>query len=194
LIDPLRLDDWPSKGKTRLMLIGSLLLAIVFNFVTAKQLILSNYPETGLIGPYPSWWFTFSGETLKSHYSVLIKQGTLNTFITVQYLDFGLMLTTGVFFFILAIVVARKHENNLFLRKYGFIAALVLAISPVMDLFENIFLIIMLSNPLEFPEWMAIVYSGFATAKVGFVTIGLLFVIMSSFVLGVKKITSWFSA
>ena len=46
----------------------------------------------------------------------------------------------------------------------------------------------MLSNPLGFPEWMAIVYSSFATAKVGFVTVGLLFVIVSSGVLGVKKI------
>jgi hypothetical protein len=182
------LNDWPSKGKTRLILVGSLLLAVFFNVVTANKLILSNYPEKGLIGPYPSWWFTFSSETLKSHYSVLIEQKTLDTFISVQYFDFGLMLTTGIFLCILAVVVARKHEDNSFFRKFGFMATLIIAISSVMDLFENFILLIMLSNPMEFPEWMAIVYSGFATAKVSFVTVGLLFVIMSSVVLGVKKI------
>ncbi len=188
MINKQQLNNWPSKEKTRLILLGSLLLAVVFNVVTANQLILSNYPEKGLIGPYPSWWFTFSGEVLKSHYSVLIEQGNLNKFILVQYLDFGLMLTTGIFFFTLAVFVAGKHESTSFFRNFGFIAALVLAISPVMDFFENTVLLIMLSNPLDFPEWMAIVYSSFATAKVGFVTVGLLFVIVSSGVLGVKKI------
>jgi hypothetical protein len=48
----------------------------------------------------------------------------------------------------------------------------------------------MLSNPKEFKEWMAVVYSGFATLKVGFVSVGLLLVVISSVVLGVRKIKS----
>jgi len=90
--------------------------AIFFNVITAGQLALTKYPETELIGPYPSWWFTFSGPELKSHYAILIEQGTMETFRVVQYLDYGLMLSTGLFFFILALIIARQHKEGSFFR------------------------------------------------------------------------------
>jgi hypothetical protein len=34
-----------------------------------------------------------------------------------------------------------------------------------MDFFENVILLRMLASPLEFPDWMAIAYSGFAALK-----------------------------
>lgn len=47
---------------------------------------------------------------------------------------------------------------------------------------------LMLSNPLGFPNWMAIIYSGFATLKVSFVSVGLIFLLIISIALAVDKI------
>lgn len=141
-----------------------------------------------MVGPYPSWWFTFDEVKLKSHYAVLEEQGTLDTFVLVQYLDFGLMLSTGVLLFIVAVIVARLFKEKRNLRHIGFIAAILIAASPVMDFFENIVLLSMLSNHESFPGWMAITYSGFATAKVSLVSLGLLVVISFAVLHGIKKV------
>lgn len=187
------LSHWPSPLKTKRLFIIVLVLAIFFNIITGVELSNSKYPDTGYVGPYPSWWFTFSGQELKSHYSVLLEQGTMDTFIKVQYLDFGLMLFTGLALFLLAVIVARAHKTSVFWRRFGFLTAIILALSPIMDVFENIILLIMLSNPLGFPNWMAIAYSGFATLKVSFVSVGLIFLLIISIALAVSKIKRYFA-
>jgi len=53
---------------------------------------------------------------LKSHYAIVIEQGTMEAFRVVQYLDYGLMLSTGLFFFILALIIARQHKEGSFFR------------------------------------------------------------------------------
>lgn len=164
-------DNWPSPAKTWPLFIVSLILAVFFNVVTFRQLDQSQYPDPELLGPFPAFWFTFSGPELKSHYAILLDQGTMDTFIRMQYLDYGLMISTGLFFFMLAVVVARRHQLGSFWRRFGFITALILVASSLMDVFENATLLVMLSNPLKFPDWLAIVYSSFATAKVSLVSI-----------------------
>jgi hypothetical protein len=173
-------DTWPSKEITRKLFFVSIPPAIFFNVITALQLNKSNYPETQMIGPYPSWWFSFSGPELKSHYAMLIDRGTIDTFRIVQYLDYGLMLSTGIFLFLLTLIVSRQFIEGSFYRKSGFVAALLLAAAPIMDFLENAILLVMLSNPIDFSDWLAIAYSTFASAKVILVSMGLIMVIMLS--------------
>ena len=154
------------------------------------QLEQSQYPDPELLGPFPAFWFTFSGPELKSHYAILLDQGTMDTFIRTQYLDYGLMISTGLFFFMMAVVVARPHQVNSFWRRFGFITALILVASSLMDVMENAILLIMLSNPLEFPDGLAIVYSSFATAKVSLVSIGFACWVLTLIALVVSRLTA----
>ena len=139
-------DKWPSPTKTWSLFMVSLILAIFFNIVTFMQLEQSQYPDPELLGPFPAFWFTFSGPELKSHYAILLDQGTMGTFIRAQYLDYGLMISTGLFFFMLAVVVARPHRVSSFWRRFGFITALILVASSLMDVMENATLLIMLAK------------------------------------------------
>lgn len=183
------LSIWPSKRLFLKLLGGTFLLAIIFNVLTANELINSRYPDSSLTGPFPAWWFTFNAIELKSHYTLLIETETLSTFINVQYLDFGLMIFTGAFLFLIAVFIGRLHKNSSFWRRLGFTAAILMVLSSVMDFFENIVLLIMLSMPLTFPDWMAIVYSSLATLKVIFVSVGFIIILFVLFAHIFKKIT-----
>lgn len=180
--------EWPSQTWTWILLIAGLIFTIFFNVVTSIQLGKAEYPETELLGPFPSWWFSFSGSELKSHYAILVNQGTIDTFITQQYLDYGLMFFTGLFFFILTLYVARKHKDDSW-RRFGFIGAFLFPAAACMDAIENASLLIMLSNPQGFPNWLAIVYSSFASIKVSLFVIGFIWLMLTLVALIVKKVT-----
>jgi len=59
-----------------------------------------------------------------------------------------------------------------FWQRLGFCAALILLASPIT-----------LTDPLDFPDWMAIVYSAFATAKVSLFGLGAALLIITTIVL-----------
>lgn len=90
---------------------------------------------------------TFSGPELKSHYAVLLNEGTIDTYRIIQYLDYGLMFFGGLFFFILALYIARKQKDDSW-RRFGFLGAFFFPVSASMDAIENVFLLLMLSEPL----------------------------------------------
>jgi len=130
---------------------------------------------------------TFSGPDLKSHYAVLLDQGTMDAYRMIQYLDYGLMFFSGLFFFTLFLTIARKHKDDSW-RRFGFLGAFLFPAGAGMDAIENIFLLVILSNPLEFPDWLAIAYSSFASAKWILFPIGSIWLILSVIALVVKKI------
>lgn len=55
-----------------------------------------------------------------------------------------------------------------------------------MDAIENAFLLVMLSNPLEFPNWLGIAYSSFASAKLSLFFIGVVWLIITTIAFRVK--------
>ncbi|MHA2276408.1 MAG: hypothetical protein ACXAC2_11595 [Candidatus Kariarchaeaceae archaeon] len=61
--------------------------------------------------------------------------------------------------------MSRKISHDSPWRKRGFKLALLFPLSSVLDFVENIVLLIMLENPIEFPNWMAYIYSTLALSK-----------------------------
>jgi len=120
----------------------------------------------------------FSASMLKSDFSVLIEKGTLGDYILIQYLDVGIMISTAVFFTMLTLFFVRKIKSGSSWRKWGLWAALLFPISSLLDGIENTFLLIMLSNPLQFSDWLAISYSSSALLKLGLFVIGLICLIV----------------
>jgi hypothetical protein len=183
--------NWPSPAKTRVLFIVSLILVIFFNDifgVVGMQFRQVEYPV-----PLPLAWFSFSGPELKSHYALLLDQGTMDAYLRLQYLDYGYMVSTGLLFFTLAVIVARKHKVGSFWRRFGFVGALIIPASASMDAIENVFLLVMLSSPLEFPDWLAIPYSSFASAKLALFILGILWLILIAIALVVSRLATRYS-
>ena len=58
--------------------------------------------------------------------------------------------------------------------------AYLFPISGLMDAIENIVILIMLEDPLGFPDWLAYLYSGLALAKLVIFIIGIISLIIVS--------------
>jgi len=169
--------DWPSPAWTRVLLIVGLILAVFFNVWLGILFTETQYPVSLFERDT-----TFSGPELRSHHAVLLDQGTIGTYRMIQYLDYGLMFFTGLFFFILALYIARKHKDDSW-RRFGFIGALLFPASALMDAIENGFLLIMLSDPPGFPDWLAMAFSSFASAKWALFIIGMVWLILTAIAL-----------
>ncbi len=161
----------------------SLLITILLSFIAfmhANIWLGILFEETG----YPVALLVsqnrFSASGLKSDFAVLVENGTLTDYKTIQYLDLYIMISTAVCFGTIALTMFRKISYDSPWRKRGFKLALLFPLSSLLDFMENIVLLIMLENPLEFPNWMAYVYSVLALSKLLVFIIGILSVVVIS--------------
>jgi len=88
------------------------------------------------------------------------------------------MVSYGGIFFSLGLIIARKLEAGTIWRNIGFIMVFLALIAPTCDAIENVFILLMLSNPLSFPDIWAITHSIFALIKyiIMFIGFGWIFV------------------
>lgn len=161
------------------------ILAVYFNVIATQEFFRARYPVSLIEGQ-----LAFSGTMMKAHHQTLIAQGTMDIYRNVQYLDFGLMLFTGLFLALSVLLVTTGHQTHTIWRRFGVIGAIIIFVPSIMDAIENCFLLIMLSNPLSFPNWLAIVYSSAALAKLVIFLIGGIWLIVSGLVLAYRKIAN----
>jgi len=171
-----KLDSFAESLSTMILAIIIVIGFIGFMFFNVWLGIL--FVETGYPGTLFESQYRFSGPALKSDFSVLISNGTLNDYILIQYLDIGIMVFTAVCFFFLTLAIAKKMKPDSSWRKRGFMSALLFPISSLLDGIENIVLLTMLANPLNFPDGLALVYSSLAVAKFAVFIIGLIFIVV----------------
>ena len=151
-------------------------------FVHIFFYIRTQYPENIILSQ-----ITFSGPELKSHHAQLLDRGTMDAYRVSLYLDYAfILLGYAPTFFILALRTARKHEDDRW-RRFGFIGAFLFLAAGCMDIMENSFLRLMLSEPEGFPNWLALAYSGFASLKWALLVIGSFWLIGVAFALRGKK-------
>ncbi|MFQ5976768.1 MAG: hypothetical protein ACE5OZ_01400 [Candidatus Heimdallarchaeota archaeon] len=138
------------------------------------------FEETGYPVALLTSQMRFNAANLKSDFSVLISEGTLNDYKMIQYLDVGIMVSTAVFFGALTLFSIKGFDKNSDWRKRGYMVALLFPLSGLLDAIENVFLLIMLEDPLGFPDWLAYVYSSLALAKLVVFIIGIISLIIVS--------------
>lgn len=131
------------------------------------------FENTGYPVPLIEGQLRFDASSLMQDFAVLIKNGTLNDYRIIQYLDISIMISTAVFFGLLTLFIFRKNKHK-FWRAFGISLCLLFPLSGMLDFIENIWLLIMLENPAEIPNWLAITYSSFALMKLVTFAIGLI--------------------
>jgi hypothetical protein len=169
-------DHWlirPTNTRLWIYFSLSLLLAIAGYIAVEISFARTKYPVSLLEGQ-----LAFSGAAIKSHYASLQAQGTFDQFVLTQIIDFawiiGLMLTL----FFSHLVLARSQPPK---SKWCQLALRLAVLAPIIaasDAFENMVSFVMLANPKDFSDWLAILYSSFAAIKWSWATIGIVLLLI----------------
>ena len=157
------IDYWMQKPTTLTLAIG-LLLALVFNF-WASWILNASYAESGFPVPYFEAQLSFDAEKLKGWYGFLIETNMLDNYLMTQHIDFIFIVSVLLLHFLGLVFVARLLPSGHTLRKLMIVCALLSTVAPLADALENLVSYIMLANPLDFNDSLALAYSSFAALK-----------------------------
>lgn len=153
------LAEKPSKKTLRILAVFSFILVIVSMFFVMMILEMSNFS-----GTLEETQLGFNGEYIKSIFA-LMNEDEMALFILANILDYMFMLAYGTFFYSTALILARKLKEGSIWSKVGYAMGIVGIISACCDAIENLFLLLMASDPADFPIWLAIPHSSFAVTK-----------------------------
>ena len=150
-----KLTDWPSPKRIKQLLIFSLiLLLVIYPFMTYFFTI--SYPVSFIESQ-----LSFSGQIIKQHNA----SANIELYRFANILDYFFMISYGGIFFSLGLIIARKFNEGTIWRKISLVLVPLALIAPLCDAIENIFILLMLTNPLGFPDIWAITHSFFALIK-----------------------------
>ncbi len=144
----------------------ALFALLAFMLVGASNAILdASYAASKYPVPYAEGQTEFSGEKLKAYYSYMLEQGTLGIYWRTQFIDFAFIASMFVAGLVISLFLARLFKRGSFLNRTALLTAFLVPFGAFCDVLENLVSFIMLSQPLEFANWIAIVYSSFAVVK-----------------------------
>ena len=157
-----------------MLIIGTLVILI---------LELSGYP-----GTLDDTQLGFSAEIIKTHFAMM-KSENMTLFILGNFVDYAFMIASGCFFYSSARYLSWDYHRGSLPSKVGKMIAGIAVIFTICDAVENIFLFSMTTDPVGFPNWLAIAHSTFALFKflLMYLSIGWL---IFSFVLNKIPLTS----
>ena len=174
--------DWP----IGIHGIGAAAAVAWFQWIKGKldaSYAASNHPVD-----YATGQTQFSGTTVKEYYAVMSEAGTLDIYSRTQMIDFGFILGVIAMGWLLGTLVARLARNGSWARVFGYATACFALAGASFDAIENLISFVMLANPSDFANWIALPYSGFAVAKFLAVTLAMAAFAGSFLLLGVGRI------
>jgi len=151
-----KLNDKPSPKKAKFLIILGFFMCFIAIPIMQYFSGVSGYPANILASQ-----LSFNGELLKSYYSLT------NIFLyrISTSLDYIFMAGYGIILFSSSVLIARKYTYSSRVQKIGFLVALFGIIAAICDGIENIFILLMLTDPSTFPNVWAITHSVFALIK-----------------------------
>lgn len=145
-------------------LMRTLLLSVALLLVSATLTIhflqSSNFP-----GELEDTQLGFDGFYIKDCFSGMSPED-MRLFILGNLVDYVFMLSYGGLLFSAALLIARRMTG--LGSTLGYLASILGALAAVSDGLENVFLISMALNPVNFPVWLAFPHSVFAHIKFNF--------------------------
>lgn len=168
------------KLASKSILLHTVLTAAVFvGFNVVKNELDASYAASNHPVDYATGQTTFSGEAIKGFYAHMQELGTLDIYVKTQIIDFGfiaMMMLMGLF---IGALVSRVGPDGGYGRRIGKLAGLSVICGAVFDIIENLFSFVMLANPTNFADFIALPYSASAVFKFALIALGLLLVILS---------------
>lgn len=165
--------------KMPIALHGLCAFASFAGFQFAKARLDTSYAASWHPVDYVTGQTGFSAEMAKSYYAQMQAAGTLDIYVTTQMIDYGFILAMfclGVFVYTL---IARAGRVGSWGRHLCVLAAVAVMAGAICDAIENAWSFVMLADPADFADWLAIVYSSFAVAKFALFGSAMLLVMVS---------------
>ncbi len=166
-----KLTTWPNPKTIKKLLIASvIILLIIYPIMT--YLFTISYPVSFIESQ-----LSFSGHLIKQFNA----SANIELYRVANILDYLFMISYGGIFFCLGLKIARKFNEGTLWMKISIFFVTLAIIAPICDAIENIFILLMLTDPLGFPDIWAITHSCFALIKyiimfIGFGWLGLAFI------------------
>lgn len=159
-------------------------VAVFAGFQGIKGLLDASYAASGFPVDYATGQLSFSAEKVMGYYAHMQSLGTLPIYWRTQFIDFGFMAMVAAVALMLGTLVARMAGAGTWGYWAGLWAARLGIAGALMDACENLASFVMLANPADVPQGVALVYSSFAAAKFALMTAGMAGVALA-FALGV---------
>ncbi|MFW9806433.1 MAG: hypothetical protein ACFFFK_06860 [Candidatus Thorarchaeota archaeon] len=138
-------------------------LASFIFLISAATLVIVILQMSGYAGTMEDTQLGFNAEIIRNYFS-LMSPTEMGFFITANLADYLFMLSYGVFFYSAARLISWNYKIGL-PKRIGLSLAWVGVIAAILDGIENVFLLLMASDPVGFAGWLAIAHSSFALAK-----------------------------
>ena len=174
-----KLTVWPSSKRIKQLLIFScILLIVIYPLITYFFTI--SYPVSFIESQ-----LSFSGEIIKQHNA----SANIELYRIANILDYFFMISYGAIFFSLGLIIARKFNPETLWQKISLLLIPLTLIAPICDAIENIFILLMLTDPLGFPDIWAIIHSFFALIKfiIMFIGFGWLGIVLIKLIINRKS-------
>nr|MDO8111128.1 hypothetical protein [Candidatus Sigynarchaeota archaeon] len=155
-----KLTTTPSPHRLRILLIISLIGTFVIYPVIAVI-----FQFSGDTVNFMASQLSFSGPFMKAEYALILAAGGMAYYFTAQLLDYGLMLMYGILFFTASLAIYRKLAKGTRWRSITLIVSLLGPVAAILDSIENGFLFAMASDPIAFPDVLAVFCSSFSLGK-----------------------------
>ena len=176
-----KLGEWPSDKMVRILLVLSIVIFLIVYPFMAMCFFLSGFPP----GEISASQLCFSGVILKNYYTLIID---LNAYRLGQILDYGFMASYGLLSFSLALIIGRAFDESSVFRKSGYAIAIVGIAAPCFDAIENAFILITLTDPVNFLDILAVAHSCFAAVKWVLLLVAILWALIVSIILLIMKL------
>ncbi len=138
-------------------------LSLLLVFLS-MPLVLSALQASGYNGTIDDTQLGFSAQIIKGYFALMDSQGMM-LFALGNLFDYLFILSYGTFFYYSTRYLSWNYPPRSITKQIAVGFMWIGVASAVSDAIENIFLFLMLSNPLGFPSWLAIAHSLFATLK-----------------------------
>ena len=139
-------------------------LALVANTL-ATNWLTESYALSRFPVPYFQAQLSFNAAQLKGWYAQLVEWGTMDLYLRTQFIDHLFILTVLMLHVVALLWGSRLFPANHRGRRIMVGAALLSAIAPIADTLENLVSYVMLTDPVGFPDSLALLYSSLATIK-----------------------------
>lgn len=152
-----KIDKTISSRVTKQLLILSVILLIIVYPIMGYFFLISGSPSNIMESQ-----LSFSAEYMKDYYSSI---DDLSLYGIAETLDYGFMISYGLLSFSLALIISRRFEEGSKMRTIGMSMAILAIFAAGFDAIENIFILLMVSDPVGFPSFFALAHSTFALVK-----------------------------
>ncbi|WP_455463318.1 hypothetical protein [Candidatus Hodarchaeum mangrovi] len=132
--------------------------------LTTATLVIILLELSGYAGTLDDTQLGFNAEIIKGYFAMM-KSEDIAFFILGNLVDYVFMIAYGCFFYSSARYLAWDYQQGSLPLKLGNMIARIGILCAICDAIENIFLLLMTTNPMGFPNWLAIAHSTFALLK-----------------------------